>query len=390
MPQSKSLNIVHLVPTTLLSVGGTVRAALDICSVIARRGHKVTWITADSTDAPEEWKKKDSNCPEIVNIDPLLTGSRLNSQSKLVCERCIKDADVVHIHALWSPCNAQIAEIAKRNNVPWVVSVHGVLDDWSMAQKGLKKRIYLATIIRSMLRGASTILTTAEEELRQASKWLPHDRISSIPCIVDLEPYKEIPSPQAAIDKFGLAEEPTILFLSRVHPKKSIETLIEATSILKKRGTEIRVLIAGTGDDHYKQKMEQLAKKLHVSEQVEFLGLVVGDLKLSLYALADIFALPTRQENFGLVYPEAMLCGTAILTTKGTDIWRELEQGGSTIVERTPESFADGLAKMLSDKKGLQDVGLRGREFIQEWLNPDKIAKEYEDCYENASPVIIC
>ena len=101
--------------------------------------------------------------------------------------------------------------------------------------------------------------------------------------------------------------------------------------------------------------------------------------------MVDIFALPTQQENFGLVYPEAMLCGTPVITTKGTDIWRELQEAGATIVDRTPESFADGIASMLSNQEALATVGLQGREYVQQWLNPDIIATVYEELYANAS-----
>jgi glycosyltransferase involved in cell wall biosynthesis len=113
--------------------------------------------------------------------------------------------------------------------------------------------------------------------------------------------------------------------------------------------------------------------------------MVVGDLKLSLYSMADIFALPTQQENFGLVYPEAMLCDTPVITTRGTDIWRELQNGGATIVDRTPEAFADGIGTLLSDPKKLMEIGRRGREHILQWLDTDTIAAQYEQLYERAA-----
>ena len=385
MSKDKPLSILHFVPTTLLSVGGTVRAALDICSVMASRGHNVTWLTADATDAPPEWVSGEPLCPKVATIDPLLNGPRLSATSKQTCKQYIQEADVAHLHGLWSPCNAQFASIAKHAKTPWVISVHGVLDDWSMSQRSLKKRIYLATVIRSMVRSASTILTTAKEEFRQASKWIPHDRVSIVPYIMDFKPYKTIPSPTAAIEKYGPGTFPTVLFLSRIHEKKSIETIIDAAVILKDSGTPIRLFIAGTGDTHYQSALEKRVKDKGVGELVIFLGLVVGELKLSLYAMADIFALPTQQENFGLVYPEAMLCGTPVITTKGTDIWRELQEAGATIVNRTPESFADGIANILSNQEALATVGLQGREYVQQWLDPDIIAAVYEDLYANAS-----
>ena len=385
MDNGDTLSIVHYVPTTRFSVGGTVRAAMDICSVLARRGHEVTWLTADATDVPDSWKAGEPSCPRPVELNPLRALGRLDGTSLERAKPYIQQADVIHIHALWCLSNPQIASVARATGTPWVLSIHGMLDDWSMAVRGLKKRTFLRTIIRGMVSGAASILATAEEERRQATRWLPRDP-DVIPLVMDMAPYATTPKADLARTEFGDTTDPVVLFLSRVHEKKSIETLIDAAAILKERGIRIRLLIAGTGDDAYLQTMQQRTRAQGVSDQVEFLGMVVGDLKLSLYAMADLFALATQQENFGLVYPEAMLCGTPVLTTRGTDIWRELEESGMSIVDRTPAAFADGMAAMLIDQKeALPDLGLRGREYVQKWLAPDVIAKQYETLYRRSS-----
>ncbi|MAB82955.1 MAG: hypothetical protein CMJ24_05910 [Phycisphaerae bacterium] len=385
MQDGDTLKIVHYVPTTRFSVGGTVRAAMDICSVLARRGHDVTWLTPDATDVPDSWKAGEAGCPRLVELEPLRALGRLDGRSLELATPSIEQADVVHIHALWCLSNPQIATISRTTGTPWVLSIHGMLDDWSMAVRGLKKRIFLRTIIRKMVSGAASILATAEEERRQAAKWLPRDP-DVIPLVMDMEPYAETPTADLARAEFGDSTDPVVLFLSRVHEKKSIETLIDAITIMKERGNRVRLLIAGTGDKNYLEAMKERARDRNVSDQVEFLGMVVGDLKLSLFAMADLFALATQQENFGLVYPEAMLCGTPVITTRGTDIWRELDESGMSIVERTPEAFADGMATMLLGREdGLPELGRRGREYVQKWLAPDAIAEQYETLYQRAA-----
>ena len=59
---------------------------------------------------------------------------------------------------------------------PYIVSVHGMLDDWSMEQKGLKKRIYLWLAGRKLLEQAYRVHTTAEGEAQQAGKWYPRGK----------------------------------------------------------------------------------------------------------------------------------------------------------------------------------------------------------------------
>jgi len=379
------MKLLHYFPITRLTEGGTVRAAIDFCSVLALRGHDVTWLTSDDIDTPDSWKDGEPNCPSIQQLGPITkAGQRLSEEQVALAAEVAKDADVTHIHAMWIPSNPQMAKACDSVGTPWVLSTHGMLDDWCMQQRTLKKKFYLSTAGRILLRGATTFLTTAEEERRQSSRWLKHDNIAVIPYIVDLEPYKEVPSPKEAIEEYGQSEDPTVLFLSRVHEKKSIETLVDAAAILKQRGTPIRVLIAGTGEESYINTLKKRAESAGVSKSVVFLGMVVGDLKLSLYAMADVFALPTQQENFGIVYPEAMLCETPVIGTKGTDIWRELEKGGAIIADRTPEAFADAIEQLVGNTDLAKSKGQEGRKHILDWLDNDSVARRYEEMYTKA------
>jgi len=380
------MKLLHYFPTTRLTEGGTVRAAIDLCTALARRGHSITWLTTDDTDVPESWKRSESDCPTVELLGPLKkSNKRLTNKQISHAVEIARDADIAHIHAMWMPSNPQMAKACRMCGTPWVLSTHGMLDDWCMQQRGLKKRLYLATVGRAMLKGATTFLTTAEEESRQSMRWLPHDNVVAIPLIVDLEPYRNIPDPNLAIGEYGKTDFPTVLFLSRVHEKKSIETLIDAAAILLQRKIQIRVLIAGTGEQSYIEQLQNRAASAGLQDAVSFLGMVVGDLKLSLFAMADIFTLPTQQENFGLVYPEAMLCGTPVITTKGTDIWRELEEGGGAlIVDRTPEAFADAIELFIKDNDRLISASCAGREHMLRWLDTDSVATLYEAMYDSA------
>jgi len=378
------MKILHYFPTTRLSEGGTVRAAIDFCAVLARRGHEVYWVTSDDTDVPQSWKNGEDACPAVHMLGPLGSGKRLTTNQLTEIKKLVSEVDVVHIHAMWDLSNPQVAKACKKVGAPWVLSVHGMLDDWSMSQRKLKKVIYLATAGRILARKTTIFHTTAEEEKRQAAKWLKHDNIAVIPCIVDLEPYKEVPNPTLAYEEFGKVDEPTVLFLSRVHEKKSIETLIDATAILKKKGVPIRLFIAGIGEQAYIDSLEQRAVDAGIDDQFTLLGMVVGNLKLSLYAMADVFALPTQQENFGLVFAEAMLCETPTIGTKGTDIWRELEESGATIADRTPTAFAHAIEKITSDPELAKTIGESGRKKIQAWLDTDVVGKQCEKMYQNA------
>jgi glycosyltransferase involved in cell wall biosynthesis len=109
--------------------------------------------------------------------------------------------------------------------------------------------------------------------------------------------------------------------------------------------------------------------------------MVSGELKLSVYSASTVMVVPTSQENFGLVFPEAMACGTPVITTRGVDIWKELERGGATIVEATSHAVADAIDFAIADPKRSADTGRRGRDWVLENLAEDRVAAGYEAMY---------
>jgi len=303
-------------------------------------------------------------------------------------EPIIKAADVVHLHGAWVPVATQVAALARRNSVPYVISLRGMLDEWCMRQRALKKRFYLAVRGNTYLRGAAAIHTTAQDELRQASRYFPKEQGVVIPNYLNLVPYHSLPGPAQARETFDAFKNdaPTLLFLSRIHEKKGIEHLLGAAVELAKRPglSGLQVIIAGSGDEAYLQKMRTLTKELGVDDRVHFVGHVSGELKLSLYEAADLFVLPTSQENFGFVFFEALACGTPVVTTRGTDTWRELEDsGGARIVDQNAKAVADSVESLFAEPGKIAEMGAAARGWVLEHLSEDRVISQFESLYES-------
>ncbi len=270
--------------------------------------------------------------------------------------------------------------------IPYVLSVHGMLDDWSMSQKWLKKQIYLALVGNRLLRGAARIHCTADAELEQASRRFPADRGVVLPLIMDFTAFTNLPGPALSRSKFAGFDghRPRLLFLSRVHPKKGVELLILAAAELRKRGRPCTVLVAGPGEPPYVEQLTSLAREHGLTDTVHFLGMVRGVEKISVYQAADVFVLPTSQENFGLVLPEALACRTPVVTTRGVDTWKELEQAGASIVDRTPEAIASAIEHLLDEPPAAAaERKERGRNWVLTRLDPTRVAEEYAALYRS-------
>ncbi len=376
MEPSKPLRIVHYLPAITLAEGGVPRSVLDFCTVLASRGHSVTLLTGDSSDVPN-WSGP--NQPKLVNLPSppgfldLLPGTSLQKVGEV-----LNDADVVHLHAPWLASNIQLARRAEARNIPYILTTHGMLDDWSMAQSTLKKKLYLRVAGARLLSEASAIHCTAREELRQASKWFSNPNTAVIPILFDVAPFESLPGAALAQEHFPalLRPEPKVLFLSRLHPKKGPEFLIDAIA-----NQSVQLILAGPGDATYKESLRSRVESLKLQDRVTFTDLVTGDLKLSLYQACDLFVLPTSQENFGLVLPESLACETPVITTRGVDIFEELTEAGAIIVDRKVESIANAIRIALSDREGLKELGQRGRAWVFQTLDPEIVASQYEKLY---------
>ncbi|MCH8211817.1 MAG: glycosyltransferase [Planctomycetes bacterium] len=386
------MKIVQYMSRMKLEDGGVVRAVLDLCGALAARGHDVTLLACDSSDVPLTWHSGGDGLPRVHTVQgrsgPL---PRLTQPATLDAQRIIQPADVLHLHVPWDPICIQLGRIARQAGVPYLVGIHGMLDDWSMKQKSLKKRLYLAIKGRRFLEQAAAVHCTAQAEREQSEKWYPKGRPVVLPLIFDLEEYIDLPGPELARQAFASVipstDEPVLLFLSRLHPKKRVDLLIEAAGELRRRGVSFKLLIAGTGDEPYEAQLRQLVKERALTEQIAFVGFVTGKEKVSLYQAAHLFVLPTHQENWGFVLLESLACGTPLVTTRGVDIWSELEAGGgAVIVDAEPEMLAATIRSLLQDDRRRQEMGSRGRSWVLETLHTDRVIDQYEAMYRSLAP----
>lgn len=383
------MNITHYFCRMRLEGGGPVRGVLDLTAAMRRRGHAVRLVTTDDTDVPDEWKRGSDQWPTVQRIArPAIGGALFSPMQRSMLSRAFAGSDVVHLHGVWTPSNTQVARICRGLGVPYVWSIRGTLDDWCMGERGWKKRLFLAMGARSALEHAACCHLTAEDELRQSKKWFPRGRGEVIPNLLDLSAYADLPGPELAREAFAQLSggRPVALFLSRLHYKKGIPLLIEAMEQLRGRGVDATLLLAGSGAAGYEDELRRLIAAKGLGDRVHLIGFVSGPLKLSLYQAADLFVLPTSQENFGFVLFESLACGTPLVTTKGVDTWPELESsGGAVIVDAEAGQLAAAMGELLGDRARLARMGGAGRAWVRDFLDPETIAARFEGLYRSAA-----
>lgn len=381
------MRIVHYMPQIDFRMGGPPRAVVDQVATMHARGHEVVLATTDTRDVPPDWRDS-PDLPGVLEIGPLSRPFlRLGAASRAAIVPHLASAGIVHLHGVWELSTLQVAAWCRKVGTPYVISLRGMLDDWSMAQRGLKKRIYHALIGRRYLEGAARVHCTAEAELAQSRKWFPRGHGAVVPNLMDLAPFDPPPDPAIAVERWPVlaTAAPRLLFLSRVHYKKGIEHLVEAISLLGDDAGGTHVIVAGSGDEEYLASMRRLAEARGVSDRFTWAGHVSGDAKWSLYAASDVFVLPTSQENFGFVFFESLAAGTPVITTDLVDTREELDaSGGGVIVPQTGEAFAEAIRSFIDGRRDAAVMGSAGRRWTFENLPTEHVAAGFERLYEEA------
>jgi glycosyltransferase involved in cell wall biosynthesis len=154
--------------------------------------------------------------------------------------------------------------------------------------------------------------------------------------------------------------------------------------VSKLRDKNAQLVIAGTGDDGYVQLMRERVQQRGIAGRTHFVGVVRGEAKVALYRRAAMLALPTSQENFGLVFPEALACETPVLLTEGVDIYEELVSAGAgELIRRDAEDVAAKIDALLANPEEARRRGEAGRRWVFQTLEPSAIARQWLDVYHS-------
>lgn len=259
--------------------------------------------------------------------------------------------DAVLLHGIWDYASFGAWRGLKGSTTPYAVFSHGMLDPWfrkAYPLKHFKKQLYWILASGRVLRDSAVVLFTCAEERRLAEGAFfgfsyKSEVIAFGTADVDGDPAAQ---KRAFIDVNPTLEGARfLLFLSRIHEKKGCDLLIEAYVSVAYENPDIYLVIAGPDQIGLKAKLQNLVQRLGLADRILWPGMLTGEAKWGAFRSAEVFVLPSHQENFGIVLAEAMACGTPVLTTDKVNIWREIADSEAGFVE--PDT-KDGISRLLS------------------------------------------
>lgn len=367
------MKIAHV--TSILSRRGTgLRTVVDsLARAQQTLGHQVGVFGVLNTDFGEadreDWNGLDLTVcpilgPEVISFAPLLARSLE-----------VWNPDVVHLHGLWTYPSKSVLEWHRATQKPYLISVHGMLSPVALSYSPIKKRISRWLYQDRCLAGASALHATAESETAEIRAFGYKGRICEFPNGVSAV---DAPPPS------GLGPSRTILSLGRLRHKKGLDVLIAAWAEIEDAYPDWRLRIVGPdeGGGHVGVLKRLIAHRGLTRCAIE--GPLFGPERNQAMADAELFVLPSRNENFGMTVAESLMMGVPVIASRGSP-WKRLESVGCGIwVDLEKDALKDALIRMIElDDSTRRDMGALGRAWMLREFSWGEVAARSLDVYRS-------
>jgi glycosyltransferase involved in cell wall biosynthesis len=351
---ARGLRLLNVTASINPAAGGISESILRLSKAVMNLGHEVEIVSADAPDSP--WKES-LQVPVHMkgpSRGPLEYSREFNEWLAQNCGRF----DAIISHGLWRDNSRATRRAARAAGRPYFIFPHGMLDPWFKRYypvKHMKKCVFWWLTEYAVLRDARAVLFTCQEELLLAREsFRPYQCVERVvPLGTSAPPENKADQEKAFSEAFpDLRDKRVLLFLGRLHEKKGCDLLLSAFRDLvaskpREIWRDLHVMMAGpSSHPDYLEALHKLASRCEALSpgSVSFPGMLSGDLKWGALRRAEVFVLPSHQENFGIAVVEALACGTPVLISRAVNIWREIESSGAGLVEA---DTAEGCSRLL-------------------------------------------
>lgn len=288
------------------------------------------------------------------------------------------DADVYEAHTV---SGYGLLRALKKQGIkkPFIHTIHGVLaDEYEQSKKtgyaSFRSRIAnyfmnrLAELEGETAKNATVIVTISLYSLQKIKQFYNVDeaKVRIVPNGVDTEKFKPTVDAAAAKRQFGLGDEPCVLFVGSLIPRKGLPFLIEAAKKIVKERSDTKFLIVGEGP--LKSQLTNSLEAANLSGNFKFLGNLKDASLQTVYSCADVFALPSIQEGQGIVLLEAQASAKPVVAFDIGGVNETVRDGETGLLVKlgNTEEFAGALLKLIADRALREKMGADGRRFVME------------------------
>lgn len=379
-----------------ISIGGPIFSTLTFSELITKK-HDLTTLTTQLGLDKNDLIKFEYN--KIVKISsnhniiykkfhgyPHFTFS-FSSFVWLLKE--LKKYDLIVLQGVWNFPFIIASILSNLYNKKYIVFPHGQLYSETFNLKSSRiKKIFYKLFIKSMLKKASYIIFTTNDEKTQVTNFLDIPLSSMIiPNVIKKSDFNLLKRTNFFRNKFNInSETKVLLHFGRITKKKGLEFTISALKNLLDSGYDVTLIVVGGDDEDYKKDIVKLINLYGLNDVVHFTGLL--DRSQSKMALmdSDIFILPSYSENFGIAIVEAMLCSLPVIISNKVGISIEIEQDNAGKVLNFVDienSLPRAIEDLLLNEKLRREMGEKGKQFAIRNYDIDAVDTKFNNLMTN-------
>jgi glycosyltransferase involved in cell wall biosynthesis len=361
------MRVLHVVPHIDQEASGPSYSVPRLCQSLAECGNQVELsclaargeIPGVALDLHPQW--------------PVLGRFAISTSLAGALRRKASVVDVVHNHSLWSMVNVASGWAVPGRRAKLVTSPRGTLSAWALSRSRRAKSL-LWPLQRRALDRADLLHATSDVEYGEIRAQGFTAPVAVIPNGIDVP---ALPAEGAGARR----EMRTLLFLSRIHPTKGLDRLLQAWAQLQEVHPCWCLVVAGHGEAANVEQVKSLANQLGL-KRITFPGPQYGEAKAQAYRFADLFVLPTHSENFGMVVAEALAHGCPSVVSKGAPWPGLLTESCGWWVANDSETLTTTLhAAMQLPAGDRASMGLRGRAWMERDYGWHAIGQKMDAAY---------
>lgn len=287
--------------------------------------------------------------------------------------------DVLHVHGLWMYPSVAASHWGRRAHAPRLVSPHGMLDAWALANSHWRKAIASRLYESAHLRGADCIHALCTPEVAAIRKYGLRNPVCVIPNGID--PIAAEPLEPPAWRRSLPVEAKIVLSLGRLHPKKNLGNLLRAWRLLS-CDPAWHLVIAGWDQGGHQDELRALAASLEITERLRFIGAQYDDAKAATLASADIFIQPSLSEGLPMAVLEAWAHRLPVLMTHHCNLPEGFTAAAALPLNTDPESIAAQLTVLTGmGETRRRAIGAAGAELVARQFTWPAVTREMLNVY---------
>ena len=368
-----SLKAIHIVGSILNEASGVSYYVPRLCRELSETGHSITLMAIGDGDQTSECGYRIETCRRAFGNVPFVQKLQPSRTMRRKLHEQARESSVLHVHGLWLLPNIYPSIVARRYSVPLVLAPHGMLGREALRFSRYRKYLMWYVVQRAAVGAASCLHATSEQEYLEIRDFGLSHPVAVVPIGVDVP---RLPSKQR--ERHGGR---TVLYLGRIHPKKGLDRLISAWGRLENDWPHWKLRIIGPDEGGYLNRLKLQARELSL-RRVSFENPLFGDQKDEAYRTADVFVMPTLNENFAMTVAEALSHETPVICTKGAP-WQGLEENRcGWWIDHGKDALTRGLVDAMSRTPDeLTAMGVRGRSWMIKSFSWRSIALEMSSVY---------